>query len=87
MIRREAPILVNLPNPSNASGQMPAHTRELARPSKTTNQIEISVVCRKKITCPREKIISKVNRIPNRVQALKALTWLIYFGIVIIPMM
>ena len=48
----EAPILVNLPKPSNASGQIPAQTNELAKPSITTNHNEISVVCPKKVTWP-----------------------------------
>jgi hypothetical protein len=42
MIITEAPNFVNLPNPSKAKGQIPAHTIELANPNNTTNQIEIS---------------------------------------------
>lgn len=86
MIMMEAPSLVNLPNPSKASGHMPAHTSEFARPNKTTNQIEISVVCPKKLTEPLVKIISNVNITPNTVHILNIFTWLMNLGISEIPM-
>jgi hypothetical protein len=85
MIMIEAPSLVNLPRPSNANGQIPAHTSELANPNKTTNQMERSVWWPKKTTFPCVKIMSNVNIIPNTVHNRKAFTWLIYFGMVIMP--
>ena len=50
IIITEAPSFVNRPNPSSASGHMPAHTIELAKPNKTKNHIEISAVCPNNVT-------------------------------------
>ena len=44
------PSLVNRPNPSNASGQIPAQIKEFGNPKSTTNQIDIFAVCPKKET-------------------------------------
>ena len=38
---RAEPILVNLPNPSMASGQMEGHISELARPSRAMNVMAV----------------------------------------------
>lgn len=54
MIRIDAPSFVNLPKLSKANGHIEAHISELANPSNTTNHIEISVVCPKKLTVPCE---------------------------------
>jgi hypothetical protein len=48
MINSDAPNFVNLPNPSNANGQIEAQTNELANPRSTTNQMEIEAVCPRK---------------------------------------
>ncbi len=87
MIITEAPSFVNLPNPSNANGHIPAHIIELANPNNTTNQIEISAGYPKKLTCPFAKMMNNVNIVPNNVQSLKAFTCLINFGIQIMPSM
>lgn len=85
MIMIEAPSFVNLPNPSKASGHIPAHIIELANPNNTTNQIEISAECPKKVTCPVAKMMRSVNITPNNVHSLNAFTCLINFGIQIMP--
>ena len=85
MIINDAPIFVNFPKPSNANGHMPAHTIELANPNSTTNQIEISAVWPKKLTCPFAKMMSNVNSTPNNVHSLNAFTCLMNLGIQMMP--
>ena len=81
----DAPSLVYFPSPSSANGQMPAQTNELAKPSNTTNQIDISATCPNSLTWLWQKIISIVNKAPSIVHILNALTWLINLGMAIIP--
>ena len=86
IIITEAPSFVHLPNPSKASGQIPAQTNELANPNNTTNQIEISAEWPKKLTCPLAKMMSNVSIVPNSVHSLNALTCFMNLGIQIMPM-
>ena len=86
IIKIDPPNFVNLPKPSKANGQMPAQINELDNPNNTTNQIEISVVCPKKCTCPFENIISNVKQVPNNVQVRNAFTCLIKRGMQMMPM-
>jgi len=74
MINNEDPSFVNLPNPSIAKGHMPAQINELGKPSKTTNQIEISVEWPRKLTWLCAKIINSENIVPSNVQTRSAFT-------------
>ena len=72
MIMIDAPSFVNLPKPSKANGQIPAHIREFAKPNKTRNQIEISVEWPKKLTAPLAKMMSKEKINPEMVHSRNA---------------
>ena len=85
MIIMDAPNFVNRPNPSKASGQIPAHTNELANPNSTTNHIEMSVVWPRKLIVPFVKIMSNVNVPPSNVHIRNMFTWLMNFGISEMP--
>ena len=83
----DAPILVNLPKPSSANGHIPAQISELAKPNNTTKQMLMSTFNPTNSTLPDVINIPKENSNPRMVHVLSALTWLMYFGMHIIPMM
>ena len=83
----DAPILVNLPKPSRAKGQMPAQISELAKPNNTTKQILMSTFKPASSMLPDVINIPKENSKPRMVHVLSAFTWRMYFGMHIIPMM
>ena len=83
----DAPIFVNLPKPSRAKGHIPAQISELAKPNKTTKQMLMSTFNPTNSTLPDVINIPKENSKPRMVHVLSALTWLMYFGMHIIPMM
>ena len=83
----DAPILVNFPKTSRAKGHIPAQISELAKPNKTTKQMLMSTFNPASSTFPEVINMPKENNKPRMVHVRSALTWLMYFGMHIIPMM
>src|SRR5690606_9038500 len=61
MMSKEAPTLVNRPNPSIANGHMPAQASELGIPSRTTNHMDRSVRCPSSMISPRTNTMSSAD--------------------------
>lgn len=74
--KSEAPTLVNLPKPPMANGQMEGYIKELHSPSSTTNSTDIY---------PSVKSARRVKIIPAAAEYFKAVFWLKYLGIQIMP--
>ena len=63
MIKKAAPVLVNLPRPSMAKGQIAGHTKAFAIPKEATNKTEVK---------PQVLTMTKLRMIPSKPLNLKA---------------
>ena len=76
IIKNAAAVLVNLPTPFNASGQMQGQLSALQKPIAITNKTEVK---------PLVKIAPSEKHIPQKAQPARALLCVIYLGINSMP--